>query len=125
MIKLGNHVRVSPGDSIPVDGLIRDGASGIDESIVTGESMPVVKTMEDEVIGGSINQIENLVVEVPRVGEESFLQQVARYIEEARAMKPGIMLLVEFVLKLLRSRCRGLRYPWHPHLDAGRLAGQR
>lgn len=92
-------VRVRPGESIPVDGVIVEGASGIDESIVTGESLPVDKQVGDEVIGGSINQTGALLVKVTRVGAESFLQQVAHYIEEARAMKPGIMQLVDRVLK--------------------------
>ena len=98
-VKPGDRVRVRPGESIPVDGLIREGASGINESIVTGESMPVEKTEGDEVIGGSINQTGSLVIEVTRAGEESFLRQVASYIEQARAMKPGILQLVDVVLK--------------------------
>ena len=98
-VKPGDQVRVRPGESIPMDGLIREGASGIDESIVTGESMPVEKTVGDEVIGGSINQTGSLVIEVTHVGEESFLWQVARYIEQARAMKPSILQLVDRVLK--------------------------
>ncbi len=98
-VKPGEQVRVRPGESIPVDGVIRNGASGIDESIVTGESMPVEKTAGDEVIGGSINQTGSLVIQVTHVGEESFLRQVARYIEQARAMKPGILQLVDAVLK--------------------------
>ena len=99
-VRPGDRVRVRPGESIPVDGRVVDGASGVDESLVTGESMPVEKTVGDEVIGGSLNQVGTLVVEVTRVGEESFLQQVARYIEEARAMKPGILALVDLVLKV-------------------------
>lgn len=98
-VKAGDRVRVRPGESIPVDGVIQDGASGIDESIVTGESIPVEKTVGDEVIGGSINQTGSLVIEVTHAGEESFLRQVARYIEQARAMKPGILQLVDVVLK--------------------------
>jgi heavy metal translocating P-type ATPase len=98
-VQPGDRVRVRPGESIPVDGEVIEGASGVDESLVTGESMPVEKRVGDEVIGGSINQTGTLVVKVSRVGQESFLQQVARHIEEARAMKPGIMLLVEIVLK--------------------------
>lgn len=98
-IQLDDLVRVRPGESIPVDGVIVAGASGIDESIVTGESLPVDKQVGDEVIGGAINQTGALLVKVTRVGAESFLQQVAHYIEEARAMKPGIMQLVDAVLK--------------------------
>ncbi len=98
-VQPGDRVRVRPGESIPVDGLVVEGVSSVDESIVTGESLPVEKEPGSPVIGGSINQSGSLVVEVTQVGEESFLQQVARYIEEARAMKPGIMQLVDLVLK--------------------------
>jgi len=98
-LKPGDLVRVRPGESIPVDGEVVDGASSVNESIVTGESMPVRRTVGEEVIGGSINQSGTLVVKVTRVGEESFLHQVVRYIEEARAMKPGILQLADRVLK--------------------------
>lgn len=98
-LKVGDRVRVRPGEKIPVDGKIINGVSGVDESIVTGESVPIEKGAEDPVVGGSINQSGSLIVEVSRVGEETFLQQVARHIEEARAMKPGIIQLVDRVLK--------------------------
>ncbi len=98
-VKVGELVRVRPGESIPVDGLVIDGYSTVDQSLVTGESISVEKTMKSEVIGGSVNLTGTLVVKVSRVGEESFLQQVARYIEEARALKPGILQLVDVVLK--------------------------
>lgn len=93
-------VRVRPGESIPVDGEVVEGISGVNESLVTGESMPVEKVPGDEVIGGSINQTGTLLVRVTRVGEESFLQQVARQVEEARALKPGILALVDRVLQV-------------------------
>ena len=98
-IALGDRVRIRPGEKIPVDGRIARGASGVDESIVTGESIPVEKGRGDKVVGGSINQTGTLVVEVTAVGDESFLQQVARHIQEARAMKPGIIQLVDTILK--------------------------
>jgi len=97
-VQPGDKVRVRPGESIPVDGRVADGASAVDESLVTGESIPVKKGMGDQVIGGSINQTGSLLVEVTQVGEESFLAQVARHIEQARAMKPGILALVDRVL---------------------------
>ncbi len=93
-------VRVRPGESIPVDGEVVEGASGVDESLVTGESIPAEKTPGGEVIGGSINQTGTLLIRVTRVGEESFLQQVARHVEEARALKPGILALVDRVLQI-------------------------
>ncbi len=95
----GDQIRVRPGESIPVDGVVQLGTSTIDESIVTGEYLPEEKTVGDEVIGGSVNQTGSLVIEVTRVGEESFLQRVARYIEEARAMKPNILQLVDTILR--------------------------
>jgi len=98
-LHIGHRVRIRPGERIPVDGRIVAGSSSVDESIVTGESMPVEKGASDEVIGGAINQTGTLVVEVTKVGEETFLQQVARQIEEARAMKPGLLQLVDKVLK--------------------------
>jgi heavy metal translocating P-type ATPase len=73
--------------------------SAVDESLVTGEPIPKEKVLGDEVIGGSINQSGTLVVRVTKIGEESFLQQVARHIEEARALKPGIMQLLDRVLQ--------------------------
>lgn len=95
----GDKIRIRPGEKIAVGGRITEGASGVDESIVTGESLPVEKDGGDEVVGGSVNQTGTLVVEVTTVGEASFLQQVARSIEEARAMKPGIIQIVDRVLK--------------------------
>lgn len=98
-VKVGDHVRVRPGEHIPVDGEVVDGVSVVDESLVTGESMPVEKSAGSEAIGGSINQVGTLIVKVTRIGEESFLQQVARHIEEARALKPGIIQIVDKILK--------------------------
>lgn len=95
----GDHVKVRPGDRIPIDGIVRDGTSGVDESIVTGESMPEEKRPGDEVVGGSINQTGSLSIEVAKTGEETFLNQVARHVEEARAMKPGILKVTDRVMQ--------------------------
>ncbi|MFQ5693508.1 MAG: heavy metal translocating P-type ATPase, partial [Nitrospinota bacterium] len=98
-VRAGDRVRIRPGEGIPVDGEVVEGLSGVDQGLVTGESIPVERTVGDEVIGGSVNQTGTLLVKVTKVGEESFLQQVARSIQEARALKPGILQLVERVLK--------------------------
>ncbi len=98
-IQPGDQVRIRPGAAIPVDGRILSGQSAVDESLVTGEPIPSEKTVGDEVIGGSVNQNGTLIVEVHKVGEDSFLAQVARQIEEARAMKPGLLALVDRVLQ--------------------------
>ncbi|MAB11894.1 MAG: copper-translocating P-type ATPase [Hyphomonas sp.] len=97
-IVVDDLVRVRPGDRIPVDGTVEDGTSAVDQSIVTGEPIPEEKKQGDEVIGGSVNQTGTLLVRVTRTGEDSFLRQVARHVEEAKAMKPGIIVLVDRVL---------------------------
>ncbi len=94
----GDYVLVRPGERVPIDGIVQGGETEVDESIVTGESMPVTKRPGDKVVGGSLNQDGRVVVEVVAVGEETFLGQVVRHIEAARAMKPGILQLVDRVL---------------------------
>jgi Cu+-exporting ATPase len=99
-VTVGDLVRVRPGEAIPVDGEVVEGASAVDQSLVTGEPIPDEKVPGDEVIGGSVNQSGTLLVGVTRVGEESFLAQVIRHVEEARALKPGLLVLVDQVLKV-------------------------
>ena len=98
-LEVGDRVRVKPGENIPIDGEVAEGESTVDESVATGESIPEEKTASDEVIGGSVNETGTLLVEVTATGEDAFLNQVAREIEEARAMKPSIIQLADRVLK--------------------------
>ncbi|TKX60509.1 MULTISPECIES: heavy metal translocating P-type ATPase [Halorubrum] len=98
-LDVGNRVRVKPGENIPVDGTVVKGESTVDESVATGESIPEEKAAGGEVIGGSVNETGTLLVEVTAIGDDAFLNQVAREIEEARAMKPGIIQLTDRVLK--------------------------
>lgn len=98
-IAAGDRVQIRPGESVPVDGKVTSGHSTVDESLVSGEPIPAEKTVGDEVVGGSMNRYGVLIVEVTRVGEETFLRQVARTIEEARAMKPGILQVTDAVLR--------------------------
>ena len=99
-VSLGEQIRVRPGERVPLDGTVVSGVSAVDESMVTGEPLPADKAAGDEIIGGSVNAIGVLVVEVGKVGDDTFLAQVARHIEEARALKPGIIVLVDRVLKV-------------------------
>ncbi|MCA1679092.1 MAG: HAD-IC family P-type ATPase, partial [Actinobacteria bacterium] len=99
-VAVSELVRVRPGERVPVDGRVVSGRSAVDQSLVTGESVPVDKLDGDEVIGGSINGTGTLLIEVTAVGEESFLQQVVRHVEDARALKPGILHLVDRVLRV-------------------------
>lgn len=83
----GDRVLVKPGEKIPVDGKIIDGASTIDESMLTGESVPVEKGKGDDVIGGSVNNEGSLTIQVEKTGEESYLSQVITLVQEAQESK--------------------------------------
>lgn len=83
----GDHVLIKPGEKVPVDGLIVKGKSSIDESMLTGESVPVEKEKEDEVIGASINGEGSLTVKVEKTGEDSYLSQVVTMVKEAQESK--------------------------------------
>jgi len=99
-VTVGDLVRIRPGERVPVDGRVMAGRSAIDESLVTGEPMPVEKTEGDAVIGGSMNGLGTLLIRVTAVGPETFLQQVVRHVEDARALKPGILHLVDRILRV-------------------------
>ena len=99
-VAVGERVRVRPGERVPLDGRVAEGYPAVDESMVTDEPVPAEKRAGDEVIGGSVNQAGGFVFEVTRTGEDTFLAQVARHIEEARALKPGIIQLVDQILKV-------------------------
>lgn len=86
-LEKGDRVLIKPGEKIPADGLVRDGESSVNESLLTGESTPVSKEEGDEVIGGSINGQGSLTVEVQRTGEESFLSQVIELVRQAQESK--------------------------------------
>lgn len=81
------HVLVKPGEKIPADGVVIKGKSTVNESLMTGESKPVSKTVDDEVIGGAINEEGSLTIEVSRTGEDSFLSQVINLVREAQESK--------------------------------------
>jgi heavy metal translocating P-type ATPase len=98
-LETGDRVRVKPGENIPTDGEVVEGKSAVDESVATGESATVDKIPGDEVIGGSVNETGTLLFEVTATGEDAFLNQVARQIEEARAMKPDIVQMADRILK--------------------------
>jgi Cu2+-exporting ATPase len=83
----GDRVLVKPGEKIPVDGIIVEGKSAVDESMLTGESVPVEKMEDDEVIGGSVNKEGSLTVQVEKTGEDSYLSQVITMVREAQETK--------------------------------------
>ena len=83
----GDMVLIKPGEKIPVDGIVMEGETSINEAMITGESKPVSKAIHDEVIGGSINGEGSLKVEVNKTGDESFLSQVITMVRQAQASK--------------------------------------
>ena len=86
-IKAGDHVLVKPGDKMPLDGKIIKGESQVDESMLTGESVPVVKSVGDEVIGGSINRVGSLTVEIEKLMDASYLNQVIEMVKDSQKTK--------------------------------------
>src|SRR5829696_8904604 len=89
-IVVGDVVRLKPGDKVPVDGVVKSGASAIDESLVTGESIPVEKGAGDEVVGGSVNQSGTLTFEATKIGADTALGQIIELVQRAQNSKaPG------------------------------------
>jgi P-type Cu2+ transporter len=86
-LKVEDRVLIKPGEKVPVDGVILEGTTSIDESMLTGESVPVFKKNGSDVIGGSINVDGSVVVEIKKVGDDSFLSKVISLIEEAQSTK--------------------------------------
>jgi P-type Cu+ transporter len=96
-IVAGDRLRVRPGESVPVDGVIREGASALDESMVTGESLPVEKTVGDRVTGGTLNTSGSFVMQAERVGSETTLAQIVKLVSEAQRSRAPMQRLADKV----------------------------
>jgi len=96
-VKVGDIILVRPGEKIPVDGIIIEGSSAIDESMVTGESIPVDKKKTDEVIGATLNTSGSFKFKATKVGKDTVLSQIIRLVEEAQGSKAPIQRLVDTV----------------------------
>ncbi|MBM1170152.1 heavy metal translocating P-type ATPase [Microvirga arabica] len=96
-VHVGDRLRVRPGEKVPVDGAVVDGRSSIDESMVTGESMPVTKSVGDTVIGGTMNQSGGLVIEARKVGRDTMLSQIVQLVAEAQRSRAPIQRLADQV----------------------------
>ena len=96
-VVVGDLVRVRPGEKVPVDGVVEDGSSSVDESMLTGESMPVEKTAGDVVIGATLNRTGSLVIRTRAVGQDTTLAQIVRLVEDAQGSKAPMQRLADQV----------------------------
>lgn len=96
-VKVGDHLRVRPGEKVPVDGTVLEGRSSLDESMVTGESMPVSKAVGARVIGGTINQTGALVIRAEKVGRETMLSRIVQMVADAQRSRAPIQRLADQV----------------------------
>jgi P-type Cu+ transporter len=96
-VHIGDRLRVRPGDSVPVDGVVIDGRSAVDESMVTGESMPVEKEREEKVIGGTINGTGSLLMRAEKVGSDTMLARIVQMVAEAQRSRAPIQRLADVV----------------------------
>jgi len=97
LLSPGDQVRVRPGESVPVDGVVLKGESHLDESMLTGESMPVHKTQGEQVVGGTLNGSGSLLVEVQNIGSKTVLAQIITAVREAQNSKPELGKLADRV----------------------------
>jgi Cu+-exporting ATPase len=96
-LAVGDHLRVRPGEKVPVDGVILEGRSSLDESLVTGESMPVTKESGDKVIAGTLNQSGGFVMRADKVGRDTLLSQIVQMVADAQRSRAPIQRLADQV----------------------------
>lgn len=96
-LQIGDHIQVRPGEKIPIDGEILEGHSAIDESMLTGEALPVAKLVSDTVFGGTINQNGSFIFKVTKVGNDTVLSQIINLVKNAQNTKPPIAKLADTI----------------------------
>ncbi len=109
-VEVGNVLIVRPGEKIPTDGVVIEGQSAVDESMATGESMPVIKKVKDEVIGATVNQRGMLKVRATKVGQDTFLSQVIKLVEECQGSKVPIQEFADRVTSYFVPTVLGLAF---------------
>ncbi len=107
-LQKGDRVLIRPGDRVPIDGVVIEGRSSIDESMISGEPLPVVRTIGDTVIGGTINQDGALKIRVTKVGSETALAQIVRLVEQAQASKPAVQKLADQIAAIFVPTVLGI-----------------
>lgn len=122
-LKVGDLVLIRPGSSIPVDGVIVEGSSSVDEAAITGESKPVSKTINDEVVAGTGNQDGSLTVKVTKIGQDTALAGIMRLVAEAQSSKSNVQVLADkaaFVLTIVAIITAIITFvAWFVAKDAG------
>ena len=96
-VQVGDLIRVKPGEKVPVDGVVTEGNSTVDESMLTGESIPVSKTVGDEVIGASLNKTGSFILKATKIGKDTALSQIIQLVEQAQGSKAPIAKLADKV----------------------------
>ncbi len=96
-VKIGDRLRIRPGEKIPVDGIVVEGNSSVDESMVTGEPIPVTKRIDDKLIGATVNSTGGLVMEAQHVGSDTLLSQIVHMVSEAQRSRAPIQKMVDIV----------------------------
>ena len=96
-VRVGDFVRIRPGERIPVDGVVTEGASTVDESMLTGESLPVEKTLESKVLAGTVNRTGSFVFRAARVGSETALARIVKLVADAQGSRAPIQRLADRV----------------------------
>ncbi len=97
LVQIGDRLRVRPGEQVPVDGMVEDGRSSLDESLVTGESMPTTKSVGDLVIGGTVNETGSLVLRADKVGRDTMLARIVQMVAEAQRSRAPIQRMADRV----------------------------
>ncbi len=96
-VRVGDRLRVRPGERVPVDGVVLDGSSAVDESMITGEPIPVEKQTDDRVVGATVNNTGSFVMRAERVGSETLLVQIVQMVAEAQRSRAPIQRLADLV----------------------------
>lgn len=96
-VQVGDLIRVKPGEKVPVDGVVAEGNSTVDESMLTGESIPVSKSVGDEVIGASLNKTGSFILKATKIGKDTALSQIIQLVEQAQGSKAPIAKLADKV----------------------------
>ncbi len=96
-VQLGDVLRIRPGEKVPVDGIVEEGRSSLDESLITGESLPVDKTTDDRVIGGTLNQSGTLLVRADAVGRDTMLARIVQMVADAQRSRAPIQRMADRV----------------------------